>query len=412
MSRAARSRWFRPLLGGILALSLLTAPALGFDPGAAPPRWDGTPQMPAHWRHPSGGAQPITAAVAAQRAAEAQALQSALDRARGVARAYGVTFSVVRDGTSWSGATGVARDGTTRLRADTPFVIGSVTKTFVTAAMLGLAEEGRLSLDDAVTAWLPGLRVANGVTIRELLAHTSGIADLYPPLQKQLVDEPQHGTTTSPPSPTRSRRAFWANADAYAVSLLKAWWGDAATKENNWAYDYLPRLTGAHGTYQTTMAMKDGEVEGYFLLGQNPAVGSAHGRMQRLALAELKWLVVRDLNMIESATFWKDAPEIATGELETETTGTGRAFTTWARTTTLAMARTMARITTPTTTAAARAMTTARTTTSTTTAAAPAMMIPRTTTPTTTAVATATMTAAVITEQSADGEHDACILGW
>lgn len=120
----------------------------------------------------------------------------------------------------------------------------------------------------------------------------------------------------------KQQKGFWANADAYAVSLLKAWWGDAATKENDWAFDYLPRLSGAHGTYQTTMAMKDGQVEGYFLLGQNPAVGSAHAKMQRLALAELKWLVVRDLQMIESATFWKDAPEIATGELSTEKIGT------------------------------------------------------------------------------------------
>src|SRR5690625_4904935 len=64
--------------------------------------------------------------------------------------------------------------------------------------------------------------------------------------------------------------------------------------------------------------MLRGEVEGYFLLGQNPAVGSANGRMQRLAMAQLKWLVVRDLNMIESATFWKDGPEIETGELRTE----------------------------------------------------------------------------------------------
>ncbi|KQX63751.1 formate dehydrogenase [Angustibacter sp. Root456] len=121
---------------------------------------------------------------------------------------------------------------------------------------------------------------------------------------------------------SKEQKGFWANADAYAVSLLKAWWGDAATAENDWAFDYLPRLTGAHGTYQTVMAMLDDQVEGYFLLGQNPAVGSAHGRMQRLGLARLKWLVVRDLNMIESATFWKDAPEIATGELETEQIGT------------------------------------------------------------------------------------------
>jgi formate dehydrogenase major subunit len=70
------------------------------------------------------------------------------------------------------------------------------------------------------------------------------------------------------------------------------------------------------------MDMQEGKVDGYFLLGQNPAVGSAHGKMQRLAMAHLKWLVVRDLNMIESATFWKDGPEIETGELVTEEIGT------------------------------------------------------------------------------------------
>ena len=116
----------------------------------------------------------------------------------------------------------------------------------------------------------------------------------------------------------KKQKGFWANADTYLISLLKAWWGDAARQDNDWAYDYLPRLSGPHGTYQTVMGMLDDEVEGYFLLGQNPAVGSAHGRMQRLGMAHLKWLVVRDLNLIESATWWKDGPEIATGELSTE----------------------------------------------------------------------------------------------
>ena len=117
---------------------------------------------------------------------------------------------------------------------------------------------------------------------------------------------------------SKSRRAIWADADAYTISLLKAWWGDAANAENDWAYDYLPRLTGAHGTYETVMGMLEDEVEGYFLLGQNPAVGSANGRMQRLGMSHLKWLVVRDLNLIESATWWKDGPEIESGELRTE----------------------------------------------------------------------------------------------
>ncbi|SFF30789.1 formate dehydrogenase major subunit [Actinoplanes philippinensis] len=114
------------------------------------------------------------------------------------------------------------------------------------------------------------------------------------------------------------QKGFWANAEAYAVSLLKAYFGDAATEQNDWGYGWLPRLTGDHGTYQQVLDMIDGKIKGYFLLGQNPAVGSAHGRAQRLGMANLDWLVVRDLFAIESATFWKDGPEVATGEIVPE----------------------------------------------------------------------------------------------
>lgn len=117
---------------------------------------------------------------------------------------------------------------------------------------------------------------------------------------------------------TEGQKGFWAGADAYTVSLLKSYWGDAATAENDFCFDYLPRLTGDHGTYQTAMLMNDGKVDGFFVVGQNPAVGSANGKLQRLGMAKLKWLVVRDFQMIESATFWKDGPEIETGELKTE----------------------------------------------------------------------------------------------
>ena len=117
-------------------------------------------------------------------------------------------------------------------------------------------------------------------------------------------------------------KGFWGNADAYAVSLLKAYWGDAATAENDFAYDYMPRMTGDHGTYRTVLDMIDGKVRATSSLGQNPAVGSAHGSAQRLGMANLDWLVVRDLHEIESATFWKDSPEVDTGEIVTEECGT------------------------------------------------------------------------------------------
>ena len=113
-------------------------------------------------------------------------------------------------------------------------------------------------------------------------------------------------------------KGYWGNGAAYAVSLLKAYWGEAATADNDWCYDHMPRIDGDHGTYRTVLDMIEGKVKGYFLLGQNPAVGSAHGRAQRLGMANLEWLVVRDLYEIESASFWKDSPEIETGEIVTE----------------------------------------------------------------------------------------------
>jgi formate dehydrogenase major subunit len=115
-----------------------------------------------------------------------------------------------------------------------------------------------------------------------------------------------------------ARKGFWGDMRAYMVSLLKAYWGDAATAANDYRFDYLPRLTGSHSTYETVMAQLDGVCKGYFLLGENPAVGSADAKMQRLGMANLDWLVVRDFSLIESATWWKDGPEIETGELRTE----------------------------------------------------------------------------------------------
>jgi formate dehydrogenase major subunit len=114
------------------------------------------------------------------------------------------------------------------------------------------------------------------------------------------------------------KTGFWGNMRSYAVSLLKAYWGEHATEDNDYRFAHLPRLTGDHGTYQTVLNQIAGECKGYFLVGENPAVGSANGRMQRRGLASLDWLVVRDLQLIESATFWLDGPEIETGEMTTQ----------------------------------------------------------------------------------------------
>jgi formate dehydrogenase major subunit len=115
-----------------------------------------------------------------------------------------------------------------------------------------------------------------------------------------------------------AHKGYWGNMRSYLVSLLKAYWGEAATAENDFCFDYLPRLTGSHSTYETVTAQLEGTCKGYFLMGENPAVGSANAKLQRLGMANLDWLVVRDFSLIESATWWKDGPEIETGALRTE----------------------------------------------------------------------------------------------
>ena len=114
----------------------------------------------------------------------------------------------------------------------------------------------------------------------------------------------------------------WGSLDAYMTSLLKAWWGETATEENDFCFGYVPRINGDHSNYTTMVRMLEGEVKGFFAVGENPAVGSANGKLQRLAMSKLEWLVVRDLAMIETATFWKDSPEVETGELRPEDIGT------------------------------------------------------------------------------------------
>ena len=110
---------------------------------------------------------------------------------------------------------------------------------------------------------------------------------------------------------------WWHNVDKYIVSLLKAWYGDAATAANEFGYPWLPRITGDHSHQGYWLDMADGKMDGLFVMGQNPAVGAPNSRLERRALARLKWLVVRDMVEIETASFWYDSPEIASGELRT-----------------------------------------------------------------------------------------------
>lgn len=112
---------------------------------------------------------------------------------------------------------------------------------------------------------------------------------------------------------------WWVNRPKYFISLLKSMYGDNATLENDFAYDFMPKLEEGKNYSHIPLfeAMAKGTIKGFFLWGQNPAVSGPNCKLERQALEKLEWLVVADLWETESAQFWK-APGKKPEEIDTE----------------------------------------------------------------------------------------------
>ncbi len=103
-----------------------------------------------------------------------------------------------------------------------------------------------------------------------------------------------------------AKTGWWNNFPKYITSIFKAWYGEAFDpSRGDEIFDHFPRLSGDHSYYPTIMAMKDRDVKGSFVFGQNFAVGGPHARLARDALRALDFLVVLDAYEIETATAWK-----------------------------------------------------------------------------------------------------------
>lgn len=129
-------------------------------------------------------------------------IEQVIDKAADAKNIPGVIVTVKNGETSWAYASGEGNvERNHKVDADSAFRIGSTTKTFVATVVLQLAGEKKLSLDDTVEKWLPGLIKGKGydgskITIRQLLNHTSGIADyLTPDLKEKLIENPSENYT-------------------------------------------------------------------------------------------------------------------------------------------------------------------------------------------------------------------------
>jgi formate dehydrogenase major subunit len=159
---------------------------------------------------------------------------------------------------------------------------------------------------------LRGHANVQGATDLELLYHElpgylpMPLRDLHPDLKTYLEKVTPKG-------------GFWVNLPKFMVSLMKAFYGDAATAENEYGYQWLPKRASADAYSHQHMFvdMYKGAIKGFLSDGQNPAVGGPNAKLARAALGKLDWLVVKDIFVTETAEFWK-APGIAAKDIKTE----------------------------------------------------------------------------------------------
>ena len=122
----------------------------------------------------------------------------------------------------------------------------------------------------------------------------------------------------TPRSPDPASANWWSHTPAYMVSLLKAFWGPAATGENDYGFNWLPRRTANYSHIAIFEAMSRGRIKGAFFMGQNPAVGGPDSDRETSALGGLDWMVCVDLWQTETANFWRNPDVAKPGDIRTE----------------------------------------------------------------------------------------------
>ena len=115
--------------------------------------------------------------------------------------------------------------------------------------------------------------------------------------------------------------SYWQNYNKFHVSLMKAWWGDAATPENHWGYEYLPKLDKGYDMLQTFELMSQGKMNGYICQGFNPLAAAPNKAKMNASLAKLKFMVVMDPLATETSEFWRNYGEhndVDSAKIQTE----------------------------------------------------------------------------------------------
>lgn len=128
------------------------------------------------------------------------------------------------------------------------------------------------------------------------------------PSEKQTTLESFLGAIT-PATLGAGEVNYWQNTPKFFVSLMKSIYGDKATAQNSWGFDWLPKWDKSYDVTTQAELMLDGKMNGYLIQGFNPLAAFPDKNKASQAFSKLKYMVVIDPLATESASFWQNEGE-------------------------------------------------------------------------------------------------------
>jgi formate dehydrogenase major subunit len=221
--------------------------------------------------------------------------------------------------------TSIRKDGDMKKVGTIIYAVGwtqhtSGTQTIRTAAMIQLllGNVGRAG---------GGVNALRGHSNIQGATDMAGVFDILPgylkmpnPADVDLATYLKRTTpTTSKPNEWDSFN-YWSNSPRFAVSLLKAMYGDAAKKENDWAFNYLPKIDRNHSWTLIWEDMYAGKIKGLLAFGMNGVQIGPNSKKNIDALKKADWLVVGEIYPDETSEFWKAPGTTAEDQKNIKTT--------------------------------------------------------------------------------------------
>jgi formate dehydrogenase major subunit len=216
--------------------------------------------------------------------------------------------------------TSIRKDGDTKQVGTIIYAVGWTQHSFGsqiirTAAMLQLLMGNVGRAGGGVNALRGHSNIQGATDIGGIFDNLPGYLKVPNPNDKDFDGWTKRITPTSSKPTEWDSWNYWSNTPKFAVSLLKAMYGDAATKANDWAYSYLPKVDREYSWVHQWDEMYQGKVKGLLAFGMNGVAIGPNSQKNIDALKKADWLVVCDIYPEETSSFW-NSPGVTPEEMK------------------------------------------------------------------------------------------------